>query len=71
MRTPQKTIEPLTARETDVLRLLARGQSNKEISQELHISEQTVKTHVSHILDKLVVPSRTQAALYALRNGLA
>lgn len=71
LRTPEQSAEPLTARETEVLQLLARGQSNKEISQELHIGEQTVKTHVSHILDKLGVPSRTQAALYALRTGLA
>jgi DNA-binding NarL/FixJ family response regulator len=71
VRTPEKIAEPLTGRETDVLRLLAQGQSNKEISQTLSIGEQTVKTHVSHILDKLGVPSRTQAALYAIRSGLA
>ncbi len=70
VRTPEESAEPLTERETEVLQLLARGQSNKEISQALHIGEQTVKTHVSHILDKLDVPSRTQAALYALRSGL-
>jgi two-component system, NarL family, response regulator LiaR len=68
--TPEKSSQPLTEREIDVLRLLARGKSNKEISQELTIGEQTVKTHVSHILDKLGVPSRTQAALYAIRAGL-
>jgi two-component system, NarL family, response regulator LiaR len=70
VRTPEESAEPLTERETEVLQLLARGQSNKEISQALHIGEQTVKTHVSHVLDKLDVPSRTQAALYALRTGL-
>jgi NarL family two-component system response regulator LiaR len=70
VRTPNKSRESLTERETDVLRLLALGKSNKEISQALSISEQTVKTHVSHILDKLGVPSRTQAALYAIRIGL-
>ena len=70
VRTPEKTSEPLTERETDVLRLLAQGKSNKEIARELHIAEQTVKTHVSHVLDKLGVPSRTQAALYAIRAGL-
>ncbi len=70
VRTPEKSAEPLTERETDVLRLLAQGESNKEISRALNITEQTVKTHVSHILDKLGVPSRTQAALYAIRNGL-
>ncbi len=71
VRTPEKSQEPLTDRETDVLQLLAQGKSNKEISRALNIAEQTVKTHVSHILDKLGVPSRTQAALYAIRRGLA
>jgi DNA-binding NarL/FixJ family response regulator len=70
VRTPEKAAEPLTERETDVLRLLAQGKSNKEIARELHIAEQTVKTHVSHVLDKLRLPSRTQAALYAIRVGL-
>ena len=70
VRTPEKIEEPLTERETEVLRLLAQGKSNKEIARALHIAEQTVKTHVSHILDKLGVPSRTQAALYAIRIGL-
>ena len=71
VRTPEKSREALTGRETDVLRLLAQGESNREIAQHLSIGEQTVKTHVSHILDKLGVPSRTQAALYAIRTGLA
>ncbi len=62
--------ETLTERETDVLRLLAKGQANKEIAQTLFIGEKTVKTHVSNILAKLGVPSRTQAALYAVRIGL-
>jgi DNA-binding NarL/FixJ family response regulator len=70
VRTPEKSREPLTERETGVLRLLAQGKSNKEIAQSLNIGEETVKTHVSHILDKLGVPSRTQAALYAIRAGL-
>lgn len=70
VRTPDRIAEPLTDREMDVLRLLAQGKSNKDISQALNIAEQTVKTHVSHILDKLDVPSRTQAALYAIRAGL-
>ncbi len=70
VRTPERIAEPLTERETDVLRLLAQGKSNKEISQALNIGDQTVKSHVSHILDKLGVPSRTQAALYAIQNGL-
>jgi len=62
--------EKLTEREMDVLRLLALGKANKEIAAELYISETTVKTHVSNILMKLGVPSRTQAALYAVRIGL-
>ena len=62
--------EKLTPRETEVLRLLARGMSNKEIGTTLVIGEKTVKTHVSSILSKLDVLSRTQAALYAVRIGL-
>ncbi len=62
--------EALTARETDVLRLLAEGKANKEIAHALDIGEKTVKTHVSNILAKLSVQSRTQAALYAARIGL-
>jgi NarL family two-component system response regulator LiaR len=62
--------EKLTTRETEVLRLLALGKSNKEIGEALVIGEKTVKTHVSSILSKLGVPSRTQAALYAVRSGL-
>jgi NarL family two-component system response regulator LiaR len=61
----------LTDRETEVLQLLAQGHSNREIAQELTISEATVRTHVSRILAKLNLCSRTQAALYALREGLA
>jgi DNA-binding NarL/FixJ family response regulator len=63
--------ELLTEREIEVLRLLAQGQANKQIAAALFISEKTVKTHVSSILKKLDVSSRTQAALYALRTGLA
>ncbi len=62
--------EELTERETEVLRLLAQGQSNKQIARSLHITEKTVKTHVSNILGKLGVQSRTQATLYAVRIGL-
>ena len=62
--------EALTEREIDVLRLLAQGQANKQIAGSLQIGEKTVKTHVSNILAKLGVPSRTQAALYAVRIGL-
>src|ERR671932_2612506 len=63
--------EPLTERETTVLGLLAAGRSNKEIARELHVVEDTVKTHVRHLLAKLGVQSRTQAALFAARTGLA
>ena len=62
---------PLTDREVEVLRLVAQGHSNREISDRLTISEATVRTHVSNILAKLNLCSRTQAALYALRKGLA
>src|SRR5215467_8663275 len=62
--------EALTERETDVLRLLAQGQSNKQIARNLNNTEQTIKTHVSRILAKLGVQSRTQATLYAIRTGL-
>ena len=63
--------QPLTAREQDVLDLLARGYANKRIARELGIAEKTVKTHVSHVLAKLGVSDRTQAALYATRAGRA
>jgi two-component system, NarL family, response regulator LiaR len=62
--------EKLTDRETEVLMLLARGEANKQIARSLHIGEKTVKTHVSSVLRKLGVKSRTQAALYAARAGL-
>ena len=69
VRAPESP-ETLTERETEVLRLLAKGKSNKEIAHDLTISEPTVKTHVSSILGKLHVTSRTQAALHAARIGL-
>lgn len=62
--------EKLTEREAEVLRLLAMGKANKEIARALTISETTVKTHVSNILAKLGLSSRTQAALHAVRIGL-
>ncbi len=63
--------EPLTQREMEVLKLIAQGFENKEIAGQLIISDATVRTHVSNILGKLHLASRTQAALYALREGLA
>jgi DNA-binding NarL/FixJ family response regulator len=70
VRTPE-SVEALTQRESEVLRALARGLANKEIGRLLEISEKTVKTHVSSVLAKLGVQSRTQAALYAAQHGLA
>lgn len=69
VRAPESP-ETLTERETEVLRLLALGYANKEIGRKLHITDKTVKTHVSSILAKLGVQSRTQAALHAVRIGL-
>lgn len=60
----------LTAREMDVLRLVAQGMSNREIGLKLVISEKTVKTHISSLLGKLALEDRTQLAIYALKNGL-
>jgi len=72
VRTPDPpATAALSEREIDVLRLVAIGRSNKEIARQLGIGEQTVKSHVSNILSKLGVQSRTQAALYAHRTGLA
>ena len=70
---PQKTLSPdsLTERELGILRLIAQGCSNKEIAEQLVITEMTVRTHVSNVLGKLHLASRTQAALYALKEGLA
>jgi len=62
--------EPLTPREIEVLRLVARGRANKQIARELGVGEETVKTHVRNILGKLQAASRTQAALHAIRTGL-
>jgi DNA-binding NarL/FixJ family response regulator len=60
----------LTTREVEILRLLGAGKTNKQIAAELQISERTARTHVSHILGKLDLTSRTQAALWAVRQGL-
>jgi NarL family two-component system response regulator LiaR len=65
------TEDPLTGREMDVLRLVAQGLTNQEIAETLIIGVGTVRTHVSNILAKLHLANRTQAALYALREGLA
>ena len=61
----------LTARERDVLRLVAQGHENSAIAAELMISPTTVKTHVGHLFDKLGVDNRVQAAVYAVRHGIA
>ena len=66
-----RAIEQLTPREREVLRLIADGLSNKRIALELGVAEKTVKTHVGHVLAKLELTDRTQAALYAVREGLA
>jgi NarL family two-component system response regulator LiaR len=65
------TEEPLTEREVEVLKLVARGLTNQEIAETLVISERTVGNHIGNILGKLHLANRTQAALYALRQGLA
>ena len=65
------TADPLTAREVDVLQLVAKGLSNQEIADQLVLGEATVRSHVTSILRKLHLASRTQAALYALREGYA
>jgi NarL family two-component system response regulator LiaR len=67
----REPVDPLSERELEVLRLVARGMSNQEIADALVVGEATVRSHVSAILRKLQLASRTQAALYALREGLA
>jgi DNA-binding NarL/FixJ family response regulator len=70
LRAPQTGLRMLTAREREVLVLLGAGRSNQEIADSLVISERTARTHVSHLLTKLGLTSRTQAALVAVREGL-
>ena len=63
-------IEQLSTREIEILKLVAQGMTNEEIGDQLSISSRTVGVHVTHILEKLNLNNRTQAALFALRNGL-
>ena len=70
MAAPQVGLTSLTAREREILTLVAQGHSNREIAQRLVISERTARTHVSNVLSKLELSSRTQAALLAIREGL-
>ncbi|MFD4195192.1 MULTISPECIES: response regulator [Amycolatopsis] len=67
---PPMGLAALTARERTILALVAKGLSNRQIATKLSISERTARTHVSHVLTKLQLPSRTQAALFAIREGL-
>lgn len=69
-RSDHAAVTELSARELDVLRLIARGMENSEIAEALNISPRTAKNHVSNILAKLELPSRVQAAIYAVRRGL-
>jgi two-component system response regulator DegU len=68
-KAPEELFMPLSPREMEILRLITKGMSNKEIAHHLGISHQTVKNHMTSILRKLSVNDRTQAAVYALRRG--
>jgi len=70
---PKKTLtaDPLTPRELDILKAVAHGWTNQDIVDKMFVSERTIRTHVSNILGKLHLANRTQAALYALREGIA
>jgi DNA-binding NarL/FixJ family response regulator len=68
--TPKEYYDGLTAREVEILKLLATGQSNKQVARRLEISEKTVRNHVSHMYEKLQIYDRSQAVLYAVRKGL-
>lgn len=68
-KSKQTSLDSLTQREKEVLKEITNGKSNKEIASALYITEKTVKTHVSNILSKLELQDRTQAALFAIRNG--
>ena len=70
MLAKRSSVDPLTERELEVLGLLARGQSNREIASELSIAENTVRIHVAHILQKLAVEDRTQAVILAFQRGI-
>ena len=71
LRAPRPAADSLTARERDVLTLIAEGATNRQIARRLGVTERTARTHVSNILAKLDLTSRTQAALWAVREGLA
>lgn len=67
---PKSGVDEISPREMEVLQLIGKGKSNKEIGEELFIGERTVKTHVSHLLEKLQLQDRTQLAIYAVQNKL-
>lgn len=70
-RSPQMARDELSMRESEIIRLIAGGLSNKEIGSQLVLSEKTIKNHITRIFSKIQVSARTQAAIYAIRNGIA